>query len=46
MKRVNWRLVIAIFCGVWLALMIGVSYFGYMYKSPVRIENWKPETVR
>jgi hypothetical protein len=23
--------------------MVGTSYFGYEYKSPVRIENWKPE---
>jgi hypothetical protein len=23
--------------------MVGTSYFGYENKSPVRIENWKPE---
>ena len=46
MKRVDWKLVIAIICGVWLALMIGASYFSYEYRSPVRIENWKPEPAR
>lgn len=46
MKRVNWKLVIAITCGLWLALMIGASYLSYEYKLPVRIENWKPEPTR
>lgn len=46
MKRTNWILVIVIICGLWLALMVGASYFGYEYKSPVRIENWKPEPAR
>jgi hypothetical protein len=46
MKRVNWKLVIAITCGLWLALMIGASYFSYEYKLPVRIGNWKLEPVR
>ncbi len=46
MKRVNGKLVIAITCGLWLALMIGASYFSYEYKLPVRIENWKPEPAR
>ena len=46
MKRVYWKLVIACTCGLWLALMIGASYFSYGYKLPVRIENWKPEPAR
>ena len=45
-ERVNGKLVIAITCGLWLALTIGASYFSYEYKLPVRIENWKPEPVR
>lgn len=46
MKRADWIFVIAVICGVWLVLMIGASYFGYEYRSPVRIENWKPEPAR
>jgi hypothetical protein len=46
MKWVNGKLVIAITCGLWLALMIGVSYFSYEYKPPVRIEIRKPELAR
>ena len=46
MKQVDWKLVIAIICGVWLVLMIGAGYFSYEYRSPVRIENWKPEPAR
>jgi hypothetical protein len=37
MKRVNEKLVIAITCGLWLTLMIGVRYFSYEYKPSVRI---------
>ena len=46
MKRVDWKLVIAIACGLCLALMTGTGYFSYEYKLPVRIENWKPEPAR
>ncbi len=46
MKPANWKLVIAIACGLWLALMIVASYFSYEHRSPVRIENWKPEPAR
>ena len=46
MRQVNGKLVIAITCGLWLALMIGVSYFSYEYRLPVRIENWKPEPAQ
>ncbi len=46
MKRVDWKLLIAITGGLWLALMIGASYFSYEYKLPVRMENWKPEPAR
>ncbi len=44
--KVNWKLVIYLTCGAWLLLMIGASYLSYEYKSPVRIENWRPDTVR
>ena len=37
MRRVNGKLVIAIACGLWLPLMIGVRYSSYEYKPPVRI---------
>jgi len=37
MRRVNAKPVIAIACGLWLTLMIGIRYFSYEYKSPVRI---------
>ena len=46
MTRVNWKFAIAITCGLWLAFMIGASYFSYEYKPPFRIENWKPEPAR
>jgi hypothetical protein len=46
MKRFNGKFVIAIAGGMWLALMIGASYFSYEYKLPIRIENWKPEPAR
>jgi len=37
MRRANGNAVIAIACGLWLTLMIGIRYFSYEYKSPVRI---------
>ncbi len=46
MKKSHWVLIVTFVIVVWMALMVGASYFGYEYKSPVRIENWKPEPVR
>jgi flagellar basal body-associated protein FliL len=43
MKKSHWVLIVTFVIVVWMALMVGASYFGYEYKSPVRIENWKPE---
>ncbi|MEW6330335.1 MAG: hypothetical protein AB1560_02640 [Pseudomonadota bacterium] len=43
MKTRHWILIVGIVIVAWMALMVGASYFGYEYKSPVRIENWKPE---
>lgn len=39
----RWVTVIVLICLVWLAAMVAASYFGLVYKSPVRIEHWKPE---
>jgi hypothetical protein len=46
MKRGHWKLVIAVICGLWPALMIGASNFSDENKLPVRIENWQPEPAR
>jgi hypothetical protein len=46
MKKSHWALIVAFVIVVWMALMVGASYFGYGYKSPVRIENWKPEPAQ
>lgn len=43
MKKSRWVLILTFVIAIWMALMVGASYFGYEYKSPVRIENWKPE---
>jgi hypothetical protein len=43
MKKSHWVLIATFVIAVWMAFMVGASYFGYEYKSPVRIENWKPE---
>jgi hypothetical protein len=45
MKSSHWKWIIVTICGVWLLLMVGASYLSYFHKSPVRIENWKPERV-
>lgn len=39
----RWVAVIMLICLAWLAAMVAASYFGLVYKSPVRIEHWKPE---
>jgi hypothetical protein len=46
MKKSHWALIVAFVIVVWMALMVGASYFSYEYKSPVRIENWKPEPAQ
>ena len=46
MKKSRWVLGVTFIMIVWLALMVGASYFSYEYKLPVRIENWKPEPAR
>jgi hypothetical protein len=46
MKKSHWVLIVTFVIVVWMALMVGASYFGYEYKSPVRIENWKPEPAQ
>lgn len=39
----RWVLVIAAICALWLTAMVVASYLGLEHKSPVRIENWRPE---
>jgi len=29
-------------CLLWLVAMVVTSYYGLEYKTPIRIENWKP----
>jgi len=41
---VNWKIVAAVLTVLWLALMIAASYYGYLNRNPVRIENWQPES--
>ncbi len=41
-----WKIVVGVICVLWLALMVSASYFSYEYRSPVRIENWKPEPAQ
>ena len=46
MKKSRLFLIVAVLVAVWMMLVVGASYFGYEYRSPVRIENWKPEPGR
>ena len=39
----TWVLVIVVICAMWLAAMVVISHLGLQYKSPERIENWKPD---
>lgn len=39
----GWVLVIVAICAVWLAAMVVISYLGLQYKSPERIQHWKPD---
>lgn len=43
MKQIHWVLLIVLILIAWLAFMVGASDFSYEHKSPVRLENWKPE---
>jgi uncharacterized membrane protein affecting hemolysin expression len=46
MKKRRRIMIVAFIIAIWMVLMVGASYFGYEHKSPVRIENWKPEPAR
>jgi hypothetical protein len=39
----RWVLVIVAICALWLAAMVVASVLGLQYKTPVRIEHWRPE---
>ena len=42
-----WAAVIAAISAFWLTAMVVTSYVGNELKTPIRIENWRPEpTVR
>lgn len=38
-----WVLVIVAICAMWLVAMVVISHLGLQYKTPERIENWKPD---
>ena len=46
MKTIHWALIAVAIIAVWLAAMVAASYYGYEYRLPQRIENWKPEPTR
>jgi len=39
----RWLVVVIAICVGWLVAMAVTSCLGLEYKSPVRIENWKPD---
>jgi hypothetical protein len=39
----GWVLVIATICAMWLVAMVVISHLGLQYKTPERIQNWKPD---
>jgi hypothetical protein len=39
----GWVLVIAVICVMWLTAMVVISDLGLQYKTPKRIQNWKPD---
>ncbi len=41
----GWVLAIIAICVLWLAAMVVASYYGLEYKTPVRIEGWRPAPV-
>lgn len=41
----GWVLAIIGICALWLAAMVVASYYGLEYKTPVRIEGWRPAPV-
>jgi len=38
----RWVAAIVAICLLWLVAMVVTSYYGLEYKTPIRIENWKP----
>jgi hypothetical protein len=46
MKTIHWVMIAVAIIGVWLIAMVAASYYGYEYRLPQRIENWKPDTAR
>jgi heme A synthase len=38
----GWALVVVAICVLWLAAMVAASYCGLEYKTPTRIESWRP----
>lgn len=46
MKTIHWVMIAVGIIAVWLIAMVAASYYGYEYRSPQRIENWKPESPR
>lgn len=46
MKTIHWVMIAVAIIALWLVAMVAASYFGYEYRLPQRIENWKPDTAR
>ena len=46
MKTIHWVLIAVAIIALWLVAMVAASYYGYEYRLPQRIENWKPDPVR
>ena len=46
MKTIHWVMVAVAIIALWLVAMVAASYYGYEYRLPQRIENWKPDPVR
>jgi hypothetical protein len=38
-----WASVIAAICALRVVAMVVTGFLGYEHKTPVRIENWRPE---
>jgi hypothetical protein len=41
--RGRWLAALVTIIALWLAAMVVASYLGYEYRTPVRIENWRPD---
>jgi len=37
MSKTGWVALVILGCVVWLAMMVGASYWGYLHKDPVRM---------